>query len=1056
MARVFEGISGGGDHSESPEQSFSAHEQARIDVPSSGFTADAHIMRDGQDLILISPDGKTIEIEGYFSADTTPSIHAPDGSVLTPKLVHSFVQSAPEYAANETASDESPIGAAQEVKGDAFIVHADGTKEKLAVGAPVFEGDVIETSKEGAVNIVFVDETSLAVSENARIALDNYSFDAATESGAQDISVLRGVFVFTSGLIGRDDPDDVHINTPVGSIGIRGTIIAGHINPGGESEISVLEGAIVVKNDVNEVVLTQQYEVVKLTGNDNAIENHGVLEAGDISDRFGAVSDVIPALFSAVNDSAKEQTDFTVKPAAEAPADATQETGEAAAEDGAEDVPTDTLEPPADPLPQDMMPDQPMMDNSLGDQPLFDIRPQGEFRPGGAPLPGTFEFKPDAPIGDRPPLFDGLRTFEPLQPPPQILNNNTTGGGGTGTNTAVYGLALNTAGATDGVSKIGDNANNRIGYSLSGVGDANGDGYDDFVFSNNTNAAGQNHTYVMYGSATGIPSGSVLSLNDAMTVYLDDPDADAGDLALLSNPSVSNFANSVVTGIGDFDGDGVEDYLVGQPGVDGTGKAYIVNGASPSSHIQLINLSGGAEAGYAVSSVGDINNDGRDDVLIGAPGADKAYMITGGTWGSPIDVISAFSGYTLTGDTGSRFGESAEGIGDLDGDGKMDYAVGSPLRDVGGTDRGGITLYYGNNPGTPGSTIAGDFNGQLFGKGVGSVGDFNGDGRSDLVAVGDAADASGDYALKIFTHNGSSLTQNTILTTQLEMTGGGGVGDWNGDGFDDFAVALQKDANTTEIYVIYGRAGAVPSYDLADLQNPANAFKMIYNGYSADIEISAVGDVNGDGYDDMGIGLSDYEVGNGGAPDGQVLIVNGRDAGQAGNSLVGTTGADNWTDTTSAQFESYSGGAGNDVLSVSDTSFRNLDGGTGVDVIQVTTNGLIDFSLVNFERISQIEEIHFTAPAGNTTAMVLTAENIFNLLQTSDTGSLKIEHNGSGTAVLRIDAGTVTGAATADQVVNALNEHGVTASHAMVGSYDVFTIGSQSLYIDTSITTQVV
>lgn len=1054
MARVFEGISGGGDHSESPEQSFSAHEQARIDVPSPGFTADAHIMRDGQDLILTSPDGKTIEIEGYFSADTTPSIHAPDGSVLTPKLVHSFVQSAPEYAANETASDESPIGAAQEVKGDAFIVHADGTKEKLAVGAPVFEGDVIETSKEGAVNIVFVDETSLAVSENARIALDNYSFDAATESGAQDISVLRGVFVFTSGLIGRDDPDDVHINTPVGSIGIRGTIIAGHINPGGESEISVLEGAIVVKNDVNEVVLTQQYEVVKLTGNDSAIENHGVLEAGDISDRFGAVSDVIPALFSAVNDSAKEQTDFTVKPAAEAPADATQEAGEATAEEGAEDIPTDTLEPPADPLPQDMMLDQPMMDNPLGDKPLFDIRQQGEFRPGGAPLPGTFEFKPDAPIGDRPPLIDPLRTFDPLQPPPQLLNNNTTGGGTTGTNNTVYGLTLNTATTTDGVSKVGDNANNRIGYSLSGVGDANNDGYDDLIFSNNTNAVGQNHTYVMYGSVSGISSGSVLSLNDAMTVYLNDPDASAGDLGLLTNNATASFDHSVVTGIGDFDGDGVEDYLVGQPNVDTNGKAYIVSGANPGSYIAI---AGYDDLGYSVTGVGDINNDGRDDVLIGAPGADKAHLITGGTWGTPINVTSAFSGYTLSGNTGSRFGESAEGIGDLDGDGKMDYVVASPFRDVGGTDRGGITIYYGNNPATPGSTIAGDFDGQLFGKGLKSAGDFNGDGRSDFIAAGDTADVSGNYALKIFTHNGSGLVQNTILATNLEISGGGGVGDWNGDGYDDFSVALQKDANTAEIYVIYGRAGTIPSYDLADLQNPANAFKMIYNGYSSDVEISAVGDVNGDGYDDMGIGLSEFEIGNGGAPDGQVMIVNGRNTMQSSNSLVGTSGANTWTDTTSAQFESYSGGAGNDVLSVSDTSFRNLDGGTGVDALHVTTNGLIDFSFINFERISQIEEIHFTAPTGSVTTMTLTAENIFNLLQTSDTGTLKIEHSGSGTALLRIDAGSVSGATTTDQIINALNEHGVTATHAVAGSYDIFSVGGQPLlYIDTSIVTAVV
>jgi hypothetical protein len=899
------------------------------------------------------------------------------------------------------------------------------------------------------VNIVFADETSLAVSENARIALDNYSFDAATESGAQDISVLRGVFVFTSGLIGRDDPDDVHINTPVGSIGIRGTIIAGHINPGGESEISVLEGAIVVKNDANEVVLTQQYESVKVMGNNDAIENRGVLEASDISDRFGAVSDVIPALFSAVNDSAKEQTDFTVKPAAEAPVDAPQEGGEAAGEEGAEDVaPTETMEPPAEPLPQDMMLDQPMMDNPLGDKPLFDIRPQGEFRPGGVPLPGTFEFKPDAPIGDRPPLLDPLRSFDPLQPPPQILNNNTGGGGIS--NTTVYGLVLNTATSAQDVSKIGDNVGNKIGYSLSGVGDANNDGYDDLIFSNNTSTVGQNHTYVMYGSATGISSGSVLSLNDASTVYLNDPDAGAGDLGLISNIATSGFNNSVVTGIGDFDGDGTEDFLVGQPDANSDSKAYIMSGANPSNYIIIEGLTGSADLGYSVTGIGDINNDGRDDVVIGAPGAGgygAAYLFYGTTITGTKNVTSD-SDLTFNGTAGSRFGEAVEGIGDIFGNGHMNFAIGAPLSN-GGNGNVKIVHY-----GAGGSTNIGQlYAGQNFGSGVESVGDFNGDGRSDFIAGGDFPDVNGDGDYSIsFVHSsdGSSVSNFTILKTPYEISGGGGVGDWNGDGYDDFAVALQKDANTTEIYVLYGRAGAITAYNITDLQNPANAFKMIYNGYAGDVEISAVGDVNGDGYDDMGIGLSDADSGN-----GQVLVVNGREVAQKGISFVGTTGADVWTDNPAVN-ESYSGGAGDDVLSVSDTSFRNLDGGTGVDTIHVTTNGLIDFSSVNFERISQIEEIHFTAPVGSTTVMMLTAENIFNLLQTSDTGTLKIEDNGTGTAILRIDAVTVTGASTTDQIMNALNEHGVTATHAMAGSYDVFTIGDQHLYIDTSITTQVV
>src|SRR5690606_30589150 len=122
---------------------------------------------------------------------------------------------------------------------------------------------IIETDAQGAVNIVFLDETSMAISESAKIAVDEYTFDPSTESGTTNLSVLRGLFVFTSGLIGRDDPDDVSIDTPVGSIGIRGTIIAGEIKPGGESNISVLEGAIVVKNGLGETTLSDQFETVR-------------------------------------------------------------------------------------------------------------------------------------------------------------------------------------------------------------------------------------------------------------------------------------------------------------------------------------------------------------------------------------------------------------------------------------------------------------------------------------------------------------------------------------------------------------------------------------------------------------------------------------------------------------------------------------------------------------------------------------------------------------------------------------------------------------------------
>ncbi|MGB4106486.1 MAG: FecR domain-containing protein [Alphaproteobacteria bacterium] len=274
-----------------------------VQLPDASFVRDADFTRDGMDLVLNGPEG-TLVINDYFADEAQPNLVAPDGSALTPDLVNSFLKSSPEYAANDTQTDESPVGAVQEVSGHATVTHADGSVETIVNGTEIYKGDIIETDAAGAVNIKFADETSFAVSEGARLAIDEYVYDPATESGSTNFSVLKGVFVFTSGLIGRDDPDDVKIDTPVGSIGIRGTIIAGNVNTG---EITVVEGAIVLKDHSgHEVTLATQFETARFGGNDG-IEHMGKLSAQDVAHKFFVVSQVSPTLFSSINDAAAEQ-----------------------------------------------------------------------------------------------------------------------------------------------------------------------------------------------------------------------------------------------------------------------------------------------------------------------------------------------------------------------------------------------------------------------------------------------------------------------------------------------------------------------------------------------------------------------------------------------------------------------------------------------------------------------------------------------------------------------------------------------------------------------------
>ncbi|MBN8520903.1 MAG: FG-GAP repeat protein [Alphaproteobacteria bacterium] len=1060
------------------DQIFSAHDQTRIEVGSAGFTSDALITRDGQDLVLTNPAGERVVVEGYFIAEPTPVIHAPDGSVLTPGLVNSFVQSAPEYAQTQTATDESPIGAVQEIKGEAFVTRADGTREPMTLGTPVYEGDVVETSQTGAVNIVFLDNTSLAVSENARAALDTYQFDPATEGGAQDISVLRGVFVFTSGLIGRDDPDDVKIETPVGSIGIRGTIIAGDINPDGKSAVSVLEGAIVIKNDISEVVLTQQYETVKLSGQSEAIENIGVMKADDIRDTFGAVSDVIPTLFSTLESSAQKQ-DFTVQPASttnESPADS--ENIKIPTDEAPDNVLMDDgleMEIPTEENPDNVFIDDTLMmetgleDNLLGDiiadantKTVLQTLSEADKGTNNISTSGTkIEFTPE------------VRNFLQTLVNPDVIEQNKNSSGTQNNNTGVFSLDLNSATSAQGVTRLSDNIGNRIGYSLSSLGDVNRDGYADFIFSNNTNAGGQNHSYAVYGSSSGIASGLITSVIDwNIADSLTDIDVTAGDMGVISNlGGATAFQNSTVTGIGDFDGDGLNDYLIGQPFVAGTGSAMIVSGNSNSSFISLTNIPTSGQAGYSVTALGDINHDGRADVLIGAPGTTQgqAYLIYGGAaYGTPLNVNTlGSSGLRLNGtNPGDAFGSSVTGIGDFNGDGYQDFAIGSPGSDTGGTDRGRVEVFSGQNPSSFLFQFAGDYNGELFGKNIKNIGDFNGDGRSDFIAAGDTPNISGDYTLKLFTHNGSTATQETVLTISQEILGGGGVGDWNGDGFDDFSVALKNGSNA-DIYVVYGRSGSTPSYTLSDLQNSNLAYKMTYQGISGDVEISNLGDVNGDGYDDMGVGLPEAEIGNGGNPDGQVIIVNGRNSSQATSSYVGTDGDDTFNSLPAGGF-SASGGAGDDTFLINNTAFRSIDGGLGDgDSLLLNAGASLDFSTLNFEHISQIEKIILNSGS----MLTLSIENIFNMLQTSDlfvydsdagneNRSLVIKNISGSTENLNLEASSATGATTG-AIISALNERtGEIISHDIVNydgyTYQKFTMGNNTLYIESDINVNVV
>ena len=118
---------------------------------------------------------------------------------------------------------EQSIGTVESLSGSVFAIHSDGTRVELEAGSPVFQGDTIETGADGAIGVVLADETTFSMAESGSMVLDEMVYDPATQEGSLSMSVVEGVFTFVSGQVAKTDPDAMTLDTPVKTIGIRGT-----------------------------------------------------------------------------------------------------------------------------------------------------------------------------------------------------------------------------------------------------------------------------------------------------------------------------------------------------------------------------------------------------------------------------------------------------------------------------------------------------------------------------------------------------------------------------------------------------------------------------------------------------------------------------------------------------------------------------------------------------------------------------------------------------------------------------------------------------------------
>ena len=432
----------------------------------------------------------------------------------------------------------------------------------------------------------------------------------------------------------------------------------------------------------------------------------------------------------------------------------------------------------------------------------------------------------------------------------------------------------------------------------------------------------------------------------AFPAQFDLADLDGSNGFVINGIDERDFSGFSVSGAGDVNGDGIDDLIVGAPrrndGTATSGESYVVFGTDAGSNaaFELSNLDGsngfvisgvvdgGGHSGASVSGAGDVNGDGIDDLIVGAPGRNfgeapisgGSYVVFGTDAGfsATLDTSSldGSNGFVLNGiDVRDGTGYSVSGAGDINGDGFDDLIIGAPYADPNGDSSGEVYVVFGTNTGfdaafdlssLDGSNgfVLNGFNvsssgssydiGSASGYSVSDAGDVNGDGFDDVIIgapgfagfLGESyvvfgSDAGFDAVLELSSLEGSNGF--AINSTGPFLTGSygysvSGAGDVNGDGFDDVIIGTYYVGVSA---VVFGSDAGFASFELSSLDgsNGSKFFsKNIRGGYQvSNVSVSGAGDFNGDGFDDLII--SAFKASPNGIESGESYVIFGTDAG---------------------------------------------------------------------------------------------------------------------------------------------------------------------------------
>lgn len=711
----------------------------------------------------------------------------------------------------------------------------------------------------------------------------------------------------------------------------------------------------------------------------------------------------------------------------------------------------------------------------------------------------------------------------------------------------------------------GENAGDLSGLSISTAGDVNGDGLADLIVGARDNDAGGTNAgraYVVFGKTdtTAVNLADIVAGKGGFVIN-GGPGLTTGSTTYGEEVGIS------VSAAGDLNGDGLADLLVGAPRTGYmTGRTYVVFGKASTAAVNVATLgtagyqyssASTAAFGSGVAGLGDVNGDGLNDMIVGMPYYDsntttlkdngRAIVIFGSPAAQTASTLPNSGSIFQFGYTGVTAAETIGGLlpsataaggslaaaGDFNGDGLADILIGVGDSDPNGTSSGRAYVIFGRtnyvppggttntaglsdvSKGLGGFAIDGLAAGDAVGASAVGVGDVNGDGLADLLIGAKGADVDGrpDTGRSYVIFGRTGATTSVALTDIAAGRGGfvingqaagdasgfkvAAAGDVNGDGLADMLISANAadtsgGADAGRVYVVFGTSRSTP-VELSAVATGHGGF-VIDGAAGTDMSgaaVSAAGDINGDGLADLIVSATQADP-NGLANAGATYVIFGATGGAFATTVDQVAGAGRATLTGTAATETLLGdinantlignggadvlygGAGNDTIVVNASNvaalsagfgsggnvdqLARIDGGSGIDTLQLAGAGIaLDLAAIrnvgmagglNMSRLTSIERIDLTGNGDN--SLKLTMADVVDM---AGMNSFNSGNGWTGLAAIEARHQLVIDGNAGDRV----NSTGwIDTGKAVTNNghtYEVYTAGAYTeLLIDTAIT----